>query len=317
MDFRELTYVQAIAKHQSITKAAEALYVSQPTLSKFLIALESELGIKLFRKLGHKYVLTYAGERYLDYAGQILRLKTDLDVELTDILKRDVGVLNLAFARMRCTYMLPGTLPEFRRRYPNVKVNIFEGSSDENDRRLLDGVVDVAFYSHPATENLLLTYETLDREELLICTAKGHPLGRFARETSGGRPALDLALLAKEPVILMHPEQRTRQITDALFQERHIQFESVLYTSNLPAIMGLVARSYGVSFVFEPHLRHFAERDRIDCYSIGQGRVVSDFVAAYRRGSYLSSYARDYISLVRDLHRADKNEFKTSKEKRE
>ena len=174
MDFRELTYVQAIAKHQSITKAAEALYVSQPTLSKFLIALESELGIKLFRKLGHKYVLTYAGERYLDYAGQILRLKTDLDVELTDILKRDVGVLNLAFARMRCTYMLPGTLPEFRRRYPNVKVNIFEGSSDENDRRLLDGVVDVAFYSHPATENLLLTYETLDREELLICTASNN-----------------------------------------------------------------------------------------------------------------------------------------------
>ena len=59
MDFRGLTYVLAIAKHQNITKAADSLYVSQPTLSKFLIALEHDLGLKLFRKLGHRYVLTY------------------------------------------------------------------------------------------------------------------------------------------------------------------------------------------------------------------------------------------------------------------
>ena len=72
MDFRELSYVLAIAKHQNITKAAEALYVGQPTLSKFLMALEDDLGLKLFRKLGHKYVLTYAGERYVDKATQIL-----------------------------------------------------------------------------------------------------------------------------------------------------------------------------------------------------------------------------------------------------
>ena len=305
MDFRELNYVLAIAKHQNITKAAEALYVSQPTLSKFLIALESELGLKLFRRLGHKYVLTYAGERYVEYASKIQRLKTDLDVELADMLKRDVGVLNLAFARMRCTYMLPGTLPEFRSLHPNVKVNLFEGNSAENDQRLLDGVVDVAFYSRPSVANPLLTYEALDEEELLICTCKNHPVRRFAQPNPGGWPILDLALLEKEQVILLQPEQRTRQLTDALFQERKVHFENALYTSNLPAVMGLVSRGYGISFIFEPHLRHRAERFEIDCYSIGQGRVLSDFVAAYRKGSYLSSYARDYICLVRELHRHD------------
>lgn len=148
MDFRELNYVLAIAKYQNITKAAEALYVSQPTLSKFLIGLEDELGIKLFRKLGHKYVLTYAGERYVDHALQIQRLKNDLDIELADIIKRDVGVLNVAFARMRCTYVLPGSLPAFKKKYPNVKVNVFEGSSDENDRRVLEGQADIAFTAH-------------------------------------------------------------------------------------------------------------------------------------------------------------------------
>ena len=113
------------------------------------------------------------------------------------------------------------------------------------------------------------------------------------------------SLLEKEQVILLQPEQRTRQLTDALFQERKVHFENALYTSNLPAVMGLVSRGYGISFIFEPHLRHRAERFEIDCYSIGQGRVLSDFVAAYRKGSYLSSYARDYIRLVRELHRHD------------
>ena len=306
MDFRELTYVEAIARHQNITKAAEALYVSQPTLSKFLILLEAELGLKLFRRLGHKYMLTYAGERYLDYAGQILRLKADLDVELADILKRDVGVLNVALARMRATYLLPGTLPEFRQLHPNVKVNLYEGNSDENDRRLLDGQVDVAFYSRPAAENPMLTYEALDREELLICTCKDHPLKRFAQENPQGYPIMDPALLEKEPVILMQPEQRTRQLVDLLAQERKLRFENVIYTSNIPGIMGLVSRGYGVSFIFEPHLRHRAERFAIDCYSLSGGRVLTDFVAAYRRGSYVSGYARDYIELVRELHRKDK-----------
>ncbi|MEE3377995.1 MAG: LysR family transcriptional regulator, partial [Lachnospiraceae bacterium] len=150
MDFRDLTYIAAIAKYQNITKAAESLYVTQPTLSKFLMATEDALGQKLFRKLGHKYVPTYAGERYLDYAKRILNLKNDLDTEMADIMKRDVGVLNVAFPRMRCTYMLPKSLPAFKKLHPNVQVNILEGTSAENDQRLINGQADIAFFSMPS-----------------------------------------------------------------------------------------------------------------------------------------------------------------------
>ena len=62
MDTRSLRYVLAIARHQNLTKAAEELHVGQPTLSKFLQSLENELGLKLFQKVGHRFLLTYAGE---------------------------------------------------------------------------------------------------------------------------------------------------------------------------------------------------------------------------------------------------------------
>ena len=91
MDFRELSYVLAIAKYQNITKAADALYITQPTLTKFLQSLESQMGQKLFRKLGRRFVLTYAGERYVARATEILNLKKELDQEMNDIIKNNHG----------------------------------------------------------------------------------------------------------------------------------------------------------------------------------------------------------------------------------
>ena len=77
MDFKDLSYVIAIAKTQNITKAADMLYVTQPTLTKFLQNLEREMGQKLLKKLGNRFVLTYAGERYVAKATKILNLKKE------------------------------------------------------------------------------------------------------------------------------------------------------------------------------------------------------------------------------------------------
>ena len=304
MDFRDLSYVTAIAQYQNITRAAEALYVSQPTLSKFLKALEEDLGQKLFRRLGNKYVLTYAGERYVEKAEQILQLKTDLDMELADIIKRDVGVLKVAFPTMRCTYMLPCTLPAFQQLYPNVRVQISEGHSQDLDELILRGEAEIAFYTQPAGAlNPALEYEVLGEEELLICTPKDHPIGRFARPNPASRyPKLEVSLLKNEQLIMMLPTQRTGQIVNDYLKHKGLRFDKVIYTSNMPAIIDLVAEGYGVAFVFEPHLRHRSFGRPIDCYSFGEPRMVSNFAAATRKGGYLPVYAKDFIELIRQLH---------------
>ena len=314
MDFRELSYVAAIAQYQNITRAAEALYVSQPTLSKFLKALEDELGQKLFRRLGNKYVLTYAGERYVEKAKQILQIKTDLDMELADIIKRDVGVLKVAFPTMRCTYMLPCTLPAFQQIYPNVRVQISEGHSQDLDEMILRGEAEIAFYTQPTGNlNPLLEYEVLGEEELLICTPKGHPIGRFAKPNPASRyPKLDVPLLKNEQLIMMLPTQRTGQIVNDYLCRKGIHFENIIYTSNMPAIIDLVAAGYGVAFIFEPHLRHRSSGRPVDCYSFGEPRTVSNFVATTRKGGYLPIYARDYIELARQLYSTGKYNYLSS-----
>ena len=300
MDFRALRYIEAIARHQNLTRAAEALYVGQPTLSKFLAAQEAELGLKLFRKVGNRYIPTLAGERYLEKAAAILRLKDDLDAEMADILRRDTGTLDVAFAAMRAAYMLPTVLPAFQAAHPNVRVRVHEGSSDENDRRLLDGTAEVAFYSASGVGRGQIDCLPLAKEELLICTRKGHPLARQAtHDPACPYPRLSLRLLQDERVLMMLPQQRTRQIVDAILHREQLCFENVLYTGNIQAITGLVAAGYGVSFVFDSHLKHCAEAGALDLYSFGQPRTLCDFVAATRRGSYVSDFAKDFIEIVR------------------
>ena len=302
MELRAMRYVAAIAEYENLTRAAEALHIGQPTLSKFLVSLENELELKLFRKVGNRFVLTDAGERYIKKASRILLLEEDLAAEMRDIRKEEIGSVKAAFANMRASYMLPLILPVFREMYPKVEVQLFEGSSDENDRRLLTGQVEAAFYSMPALPNPQIEYRPLAKEELLICTCKDHPLSRLARKTDKSPwPALDLSAIGADRVIMMQPGQRTRQIVDSLLARRAIRYDNVLYMGNIPAIMGLVAAGYGISFIFETHLRNWHGDAPIDCYSIAQGPVIGDFVAAVRKGAYLSRYSEAFIELTKRI----------------
>ena len=304
MGFREFQYVIAIAKYQNITKAAESLYIGQPTLSKFLKNLEDELGVSLFRKAGHKYHLTYVGERYLEKAEQILQLKSDLDAELADIVKRNVGVLRLGFPTMRCTYMLPAILPAFQEMYPNVKIQIVEGPSAELDKKLLNMEVDLAFYNQRFGDtNPLIQTKILGEEELLICVKKGHPMERFAQPNPASKcPRLDVRLLQNETILLMLKNQRTRQIIDQYLHQQGVVFENILHTSNIPAIMELISVGYGVSFLFEPHILQHNFKNPISCFSFGEPRTTSALVVATRKNSYLPSFANDYIELAKRLY---------------
>lgn len=300
MDFRELSYVVGIAKYQNITKAAEALYISQPNLSKFLSSLENNLGIKLFKRVDKKYFPTYAGERYLSYAKNILEAKASLDAEISDIIKKEIGVLNIGLPNMRCTFMLPKTLPPFNKKYPNVKVNIFEGTSATIDQKLLDAEIDLAFYSKPYKLNPHIEYKTIANEELLICTCKDHPVKKSARDNPASpHKKIDLEAIKNERLILLSPEQRTGQISRWYLQQNNISLGNSITTNNMPAVISLTEQGWGVSFIFESHLRWHSPVPKIETFSFGEPRVTSDFVAAFRKGSYLSNYARDFIIEVR------------------
>ena len=174
MNIHELNYVLCIAKHQNMTKAAQELFISQPTLSKHLGKLERELGIKLFSRVDNCYIPTYAGRRYMEYASGVLELTRDWEKELADLRSQNDGELNVAFPLMRSSCMIPRILPAFRRIHPNIRLNFLEETYAIQERLLTDSRIDFAIFSDGSL-NPKLEYETLGHEEILLAVCPRPP----------------------------------------------------------------------------------------------------------------------------------------------
>lgn len=299
MDFRDLAYIVAISKHQSVTKAANELHVTQPTLSKFVQNLERQLGQPVFRRIGNKFLLTYAGERYVRRAMEILDIKKQLDQELSDIIRDDIGELNIGFPITRGTYMLPAILPVFREKYPHVMVHIFEANSEELENMILRGEIDIAFFNMPIKSGDI-GFEVLSLEEFVLIMSPIHPLIRRGVPRAGCKyPWMDLEFVRDEPFVLQLPKQRSRQTTDRLFRDARIEPPVALQIRNILASVQLAVRGYGLSFVTESHLRHVNAEREPAVFSVGNPSIQTSFVAAFRRGVYLPQYARDFIKIVK------------------
>ena len=301
MDFRELQYIVSIAKHQNITKASEEVFVSQPTLSKFVQNLEKELGQPLFRRLGNRFLLSYAGERYVEKAKAILGMKKELDQELGDIFKKGTGELKIAFPIMRGTYMLPLTLSVFREEFPRVKVTVSEANSAVLEELILAGETELAFFTLPIN-NPNISYDIIKEEEIILVMSTNHPLADQGIAMAGCKyPWFDITKLKDETFIMQKLDQRTRHIVDQILYNANMKPRASLEIRNILASVELAADGYGIAFVGETHLRHIQLRKKTACFSVGSPRTMTSFVAAYRCGIYLPNYAQRYIQIVKDF----------------
>lgn len=301
--FRELEYILAIEKYRSISKAAASLYVSQPTLSKFLSTYENQLGTKLFEKHGNKYLLTYAGERFVSYARQIMTLNSDLSTELSDIISTHKGRLAIGYQINRSSQMVPITIPRFHELFPQVTIELHEASSKELEQMLLDGIIDIVIYNyvphHPA-----LQYDVLAQEEFLLAVPEKHPLAELGKSYPDLRyPLIDLKLFEKEPFILQAEGQASGQLARQVLSDAGIAPPIILQTRSIPGCLQLVEQGFGCSFVVSTHLENNPSIKKVRAFSIKRPSVTIDLLVARRKSDYLSKFASAYIDIVSSLFR--------------
>ena len=305
MNVQELNYVLCIAKHQNLTKAAQELYISQPTLSKFLQKLEREVGGKLFNYSDSRFVPTYLGRRYMDYARRMLEVDQDWQRELSDLNACQDGELNIAFPLMRSSCLVPKLLPEFHRQFPGIRVNLLEETYAIQEKLLLDDKLDFAIFNE-GRPNPKLEYENMQREEILLMLPPRHPLaGKAVRREGFTHPWMDLRYLKDEPFILHFPEQTTGSIARQLFASYGIEPHVPFHSRNAQACAMLCQQGLGASFLPEGYISalHFDESPLY--FSVGEGGTFSHLTIAYRKGAYLTAYAKAFIQLARNVGKAD------------
>ena len=253
MTTRELLYVKTTADTGNISKAAKKLFVTQPSLSQSLQRIEDSIGTKIFVRSPDGLKLTFAGEKYYQMACQVLKIYDDFSSEITDINDLKVGHISFGVTHHLGAIVLPQILPEYNALYPGISIDLFEGSTEPQEQHLISGEMDFSIMHAPVYDvlaNPSLQYEVLKRYSFIIAMSRNNPLTEKAVPTPGyPYPVLDVKLLADQPLLTLHKEQRIRHVTDSVLRKAGIQPEIRLLCRNYMSLEKLAAEGMGVTML--------------------------------------------------------------------
>lgn len=300
MELKEARYILSIYKNKTISRAAEDLFISQPSLSKYLKNIEQQLGVPLFDRINNEYIPTYVGERYLYYAKKIVNYGTEWMNEFDDLTLQHIGQINLALPVMLGNTIISPTLGEFYAMYPNVKINLMEEVNFVSEHFLEDNTVDFVLYN-VANPPQTLDYEIINQEEIVMILSKQNPLSQGGVYRKGfSYPWCNLSAFKDEPFILLYPDQTTGGIAERLFKEQHIHPNIMLRTRNSQLSLQLAAQGVGIAFAPESYYHALHLEESCQCFSIGIQPIKTNLIAGYLKNRYMPKYTKDFIQIIKN-----------------
>ena len=229
-----------VARYGQFTRAAEALFISQPAVSKTVKDLERQVGAPLFEAIGRRVQLTQAGRLLLPYVERVLVEIDDAQRAIRGHHAGEQGRLIIGASHTPGTYILPRFLGEFHQRYPLVNLALEVGSTSQILENLCAGQLDLAIVGEAAFDSTLIV-EVLCRERLVLILSPQHPLA--------SRRPLTTADLSDEPLVIREKGSSTREITDRAFQDADFKPIVCMELGSTEAVKKMVATGICASFV--------------------------------------------------------------------
>lgn len=241
MLLNQLTAFVETARRQSVSRAAEALFISQPALTSRLKGLERDLGAQLFVRTPRGMRLTDAGNAFLPYAVRALETLTDGRMQVNALERGGAGRLVVGAAPAVSTYVLPVLLKRFSESYPRVSISVRTGHSEEILELVLAEQVTVGLVRALQHPDILST--PLYEDRLILVVEPGHP---FA---SAGQIRIDA--IADEQLILFDRTSSYHEFTSSLFRTAGVSPAGTMELDNIDAAKKMVEQGFGVALL--PH----------------------------------------------------------------
>jgi DNA-binding transcriptional LysR family regulator len=242
MDIRAMVCFIAVAEELHFRRAAERLHLTQPSLSQRIRALEHEIGTDLFVRDRRSVALTPAGKAFLEPARRAIDNARIAKEQALRAARGEVGRLRLGFTVLAFYGLLPEALQAFRRRHPDVDIELVEMNSPSLETALITGTIDLAIL-HPPLGHPELMVRSLPDEPLVLALPESHPLVALEE--------IPIKALADEPMLIaprsVGPSIYDRMIT--LFQSEGVTPHVVQEVTPMTTLSGLVAAGTGVGFV--------------------------------------------------------------------
>ena len=296
LNFNQLRIFYRAAKNLNFTAAAKDLFITQPAVTFQVKSFEEYCNLKLFKKRGRKIYLTDEGKTLYEYAEKIFRYEKEIENAIDEMRELKRGVLRLGTTKAYARYFMPLMITTFHKNFPNIKIQLNEGSSAEMIYSLVDFKNEVAIIAK-AIDHPEVNFFPFSKEEMALIVAPDHLLTK--------KKAISFRELAKVPFIMKENGSGTRKLVEELFAKEKCSPNILMETGNTELIKQLVQRGEGVSFlVREAVAAELKDRSLIDMPVKGS-KIFLDVSIAYLKGQVLSPPARAFVDTLTKLRAED------------
>jgi len=285
MDIRTLRYFVEVVRQQSFTRAAERLFVTQPTISKMLKNLEDELNSTLLIRDGRRLLLTDTGRVVFERGQAILAEFRQLEAELDDIQHLNKGVLRLGIPPM-VGMLMAGPISLFRQRHPGIELKIAEFGGLTVQQAVMNGELDLAMTALPVEEESALTTLPLFSHPLCVLAPRS---GDWLK-----CEAVSPEMLAEHPLLIYNEDFALSQQLMRLFNQHNVKPRIAVRSGQWDFLAAMVQAGVGIAILPEPICQ------RLDKQTLRWIPLQSDLQwqlgMIWREGIYLSHSAQAWLT---------------------
>ncbi len=292
MDLRRLEVFAKVAEFGSFSRAAEALSLTQPTVSEHVRALEDEVGLQLLDRLGRSAAPTRAGQLLLGYARRLLALSREARQALDQFQGRMSGELVVGGSTIPGEYVLPALIGRFKTKYPDILISLLIGSSRQVMEWVEEGRAEVAVVGAPPGPKTLAS-RALMSDELVVVVPSGHPWR--------GRKSVMLADLKTEPLIVRERGSGSREALERALADAHTALSGLRVVGEMGSTQAIkqgVRSGVGIALVSKRAVEDECRAGLLHCVRVKDLRVARAFYLVTHRGRTRSPLAQAFVEFV-------------------
>ena len=296
MEFNQLQSFVAVVKYRSFTKAAEHLFLSQPTISTHIQMLEEEFQSRLIVRTTKKLEITQRGKELYEFASQMLMQRDSL---LKRWSQENQKVIQIGASTIPSAYILPEILPKYRTDHEEIEFHIHQTDSQGVIDGLINGKFEMGLVGMMGQEEEI-SFLPFYQDSIVLITPVTEPFLTMKKEKE-----ISLQSFLHMPFIMREKGSGSKRCAESYLERMGIQEKDLNITARLndqESIKNLVASGLGISIISETAAKNFETANKILSFRLPKYKAVRNLYIAYRKGFILKENTKNFISFLKTYY---------------
>lgn len=305
-------YVYEIYKEKSFSKAAQNLYISQPSLSARIKKVEQELGAPLFDRSTTPLRLTEVGEAYIKAAEEIFQIEQNMENYINNLNTLKSGHLSMGGSNLFAAYVLTPMITKFKQAYPDVTIHLTEGNTDQLESLMANNTLDFVIDNY-RYDSSLYSREFYCNEDILLAVPKHFEINDTLTEyqlsyqdiqqknyRNPSHPVVPLQKFAKIPFIMLAPGNDTRVRGEKLCKEAGFRPNIILELNQQATTYMAASTQLGATFISDLLVSQLPSFENLAYYKLSGDAAKREIYFYYKKNKYITRAMKEFIAIMHE-----------------